>query len=252
MIRVRICTSRCRCQSSCRRSRFSGLGTQIRGKRFSSSSFRISRASSRLVFCFRTRSLLISAASPIHTSKPNSASNRSNQREYPVASMPTRTQIRRFLAASGFDRISLLVHHCGSVPVHHTHQSLLLKMQSSESSGDNLCLYSSCSAPSSRAYGRQATTVYSGRGSQHCYEIICTKSPKCCRLSRRLRCAFPLRMRLHNPPLTSNAAASLRLPPAHPHPLNVPLPALVQTAPVPFPNTSPGSAAAPSAEISLA
>jgi hypothetical protein len=41
-------------------------------------------------------------------------------------------------------------------------------------------------------------------------------------------------------------------PPAHPHPLNVPLPALVQTAPVPFPNTSPESAAAPSAGISLA
>ena len=31
---VRICTSRCRCQSSCRRSRFSGLGTQICRKRF--------------------------------------------------------------------------------------------------------------------------------------------------------------------------------------------------------------------------
>jgi len=28
---------------------------------------------------------------------------------------------------TGFDRISLLVHHCGSVPVHHTHQSLQLK-----------------------------------------------------------------------------------------------------------------------------
>jgi hypothetical protein len=29
-----------------------------------------------------------------------------------------------------------------------------------------------CSAPSSRAYGRQATKVYSGRGSRHCYAII--------------------------------------------------------------------------------
>jgi hypothetical protein len=41
--------------------------------------------------CFLTRLVLISAGSPIHTSKPNSASRRSNQREYPVASIPTRT-----------------------------------------------------------------------------------------------------------------------------------------------------------------
>src|SRR5438034_2171827 len=58
---------------------------------------------------------------------------------------------------------------------------------------------------------------------------------------------------LHHPIVAkSNAAASARSLSAHPHPLNVPLPALVQTAPVPFPNTSPGSAAAPSAGISLA
>src|SRR6185436_12505263 len=68
-----------------------GLGTQIR-KRFSSGNFSKSRASSRSVFCLRTRCLLISAASPIHTSKSNSASNRSNQREYPVASKPIRTR----------------------------------------------------------------------------------------------------------------------------------------------------------------
>src|SRR5882672_4445706 len=37
-------------------------------------------------------------------------------------------------------RISLLVHHCGSVPVHHTHQSLQSKMQSAESSSGNLRL----------------------------------------------------------------------------------------------------------------
>src|SRR5215469_11098958 len=43
MIRVRICTSRCRCHSSCRRSRFSRLGTQILGKLSS----RISRSKSR-------------------------------------------------------------------------------------------------------------------------------------------------------------------------------------------------------------
>jgi hypothetical protein len=45
MIRVRACTIRCRCHSSCRRSRFSQLGTQISGKRSSISSCRISRAS---------------------------------------------------------------------------------------------------------------------------------------------------------------------------------------------------------------
>src|SRR5205814_3691366 len=32
MMRVRTCTMRCRCHNSCRRSRFSQLGTQIRGK----------------------------------------------------------------------------------------------------------------------------------------------------------------------------------------------------------------------------
>jgi|HubBroStandDraft_4_1064222.scaffolds.fasta_scaffold06444_1 hypothetical protein len=71
MIRVRICTSRC--HSSCRRSRFSGLGTQIRGKLFSRSSRSSSRASSQSVFCLRTRLLLIWAASPIHSSIPSSA-----------------------------------------------------------------------------------------------------------------------------------------------------------------------------------
>ena len=59
MIRVRICTNRCRCHSSCRRSRFSGLGTQMRGKLFSSSSFNRSWASCRSVFCLRTRFVLI-------------------------------------------------------------------------------------------------------------------------------------------------------------------------------------------------
>src|SRR5258708_25194958 len=80
MIRVRICTSRCRCQSSCRRSRFSGLGTQMRGKRFSSSNFSNSWASWRSVFCLRTRLALISAALPIHTSIPSSTSKRVRKR----------------------------------------------------------------------------------------------------------------------------------------------------------------------------
>src|ERR1700719_739243 len=54
------------------------------------------------------------------------------------------------------------------------------------------------------------------------------------------------------PPPTSNDAASPRPLPAHPHPLNVPLPVWVQTAPVPFPNTSRESTAAPFAGISWA
>src|SRR6185369_9428750 len=44
-------------------------------------------------------------------------------------------------------RIALLLQHCGSTAVHHTHRSLPLKMQSSESSGGNLRLSTSCSAP---------------------------------------------------------------------------------------------------------
>src|ERR1700676_1319256 len=74
MIRVRICTSRCRCQSSCRRSRFSGLGIKIRGKRSSSINCCRSWASLLSVFCFLGRLVLISAGSPIHSSKSNSAS----------------------------------------------------------------------------------------------------------------------------------------------------------------------------------
>jgi hypothetical protein len=53
---------RCRCHSSCRRSRFSQLGTQICGKSSLSISFRISCASCRSVFCFRTRLARISAS----------------------------------------------------------------------------------------------------------------------------------------------------------------------------------------------
>jgi hypothetical protein len=54
-----------------RRSRFSRLGTQIRGKRFSSSNFSKSWACWRSVFLLPdARFVLISAASPIHTSIP--------------------------------------------------------------------------------------------------------------------------------------------------------------------------------------
>ena len=91
--RVRACTIRCRCHSSCRRSRFSQLATQIRGKRSSSSNRSSSCASWRSVFCLRTRLVRISAASPIHNSNCSSASSRSNQRACPLASIPTRTFI---------------------------------------------------------------------------------------------------------------------------------------------------------------
>src|SRR5271169_876996 len=62
-------------------------------------------------------------------------------------------------------RIARLVHRCGAVPAHHTHQSLLQKMQSPESSGDNHHVWLLPPGPWS------STKVYSGRGSQHCYEI---------------------------------------------------------------------------------
>src|SRR5579864_6765554 len=82
---------RCRCHSSCRRSRFSQLGTQIRGKSSFSSKRRMCCASWRSVFCLRSRFLLISAASPIQNSKFSSASSHSNQSTCPLASIPTRT-----------------------------------------------------------------------------------------------------------------------------------------------------------------
>jgi transposase len=74
-----------------RRSRFSQLGTQIRGKSSFSRSLRMCRASSRSVFCLRPRFARITSASPLHSSTPNPSSNRSNQRPCPLASMPTRT-----------------------------------------------------------------------------------------------------------------------------------------------------------------
>jgi len=82
----------------------------------------------------------------------------------------------------------------------------------------------------------------------------CTKSPKCCRRSRRFAVRFPSSHAASTtPPPTSNAAASPRPLPAHPHPLNVPPPALVQTASCSVPEYFlPGSAAAPSAGISPA
>src|SRR5215472_1860902 len=91
MTRVRACTIRCRCHNSCRRSRFSQLGTQIGGKSSFSNKPRICCASCRSVFCLRPRLRRISAASPILNSNFNSASSRSNQRACPLASIPTRT-----------------------------------------------------------------------------------------------------------------------------------------------------------------
>jgi hypothetical protein len=88
MTRVRACTMRCRCHSSCRRSRFSQLGTQICGKSSFNINLRISCASWRSVFCLRTHLVPISAASPIHNSKFSSASSRSNQRDLPKIDLP--------------------------------------------------------------------------------------------------------------------------------------------------------------------
>src|SRR5947209_13926753 len=65
LTRVRICTSVCRCLSSCRRSSSSIEGTQIEGKRFSISSFRICVASRLLVCCLRVWLAWIAVASPI-------------------------------------------------------------------------------------------------------------------------------------------------------------------------------------------
>src|SRR5260370_4988795 len=78
---------------------------------------------------------------------------------------------RGLLAAAGVERTARPPHRCGSVVVRYFRRSPPSKMQSAESWGDNLRLSSSCSAPSSRASGRQATKVYSGRGSRHCYAI---------------------------------------------------------------------------------
>ena len=52
-MRVRACTMRCRCHSSCRRSRFSQLGTLMGGKPSFSNKPRICCASFRSVFCLR-------------------------------------------------------------------------------------------------------------------------------------------------------------------------------------------------------
>src|SRR5580692_2412689 len=111
MMRVRACTIRCRCHSSCRRSRFSPLGTQILGKRFSISNCRICCASCRSVFCLRSRFLAISVASPIHNSKFTSARSRSNQRACPLAS-----HSHSYLLALGCEvTIKLFFSHCALI-----------------------------------------------------------------------------------------------------------------------------------------
>ena len=85
--RVRICTSRCRCHRSCRRSRFSASATQMRGKRSSIISCSNNCASWRSVLCLRTRFVRISAAFPIHNSNCNSRSRRST--DVRVRSLPS-------------------------------------------------------------------------------------------------------------------------------------------------------------------
>jgi hypothetical protein len=83
-------------------------------KRSSIIIFSSSCASWWSVFCFLARLVFISAGSPIHNSKPNSASSRSNQRNIPSPPSPL---VRRLLAASDLDRISRPPHRCGSVVV---------------------------------------------------------------------------------------------------------------------------------------
>ena len=125
-----------------------------------------------------TRLALISAGSPIHSSKPNSASSRSNQREYPVAStFSTRTQILRCFQVS-VESLCFTI-HCGSVPVHHTHQSLSIKNAIVlKASGDNLRPYNEhvrLLPPEPLVV--ETTTVYSGRGAGERYAI--TSSCQC-------------------------------------------------------------------------
>jgi hypothetical protein len=60
------------------------------------------------------------SASPIHSSKPSSASKRSNQRECPVASIPTRTWTP-FCFSDG--RTFQLLHRCASTASGHIPQS---------------------------------------------------------------------------------------------------------------------------------
>src|SRR5438094_6171266 len=71
MMRVRTCTMRCRCHSSCRKSRFSQLGTQICGKSSLSISFRISCASCRSVCLLAMRQPLLLELSGVGIHRSN-------------------------------------------------------------------------------------------------------------------------------------------------------------------------------------
>lgn len=68
-----------RCASNCRGSRSAAAGTSIRVNRSSPSNWRICRGFGRSSFCLRTTPAWIRAGSPIHSSRPNSSSKRSNQ-----------------------------------------------------------------------------------------------------------------------------------------------------------------------------
>ena len=57
------------------------------------------RGESGITVCLRTHLVRISAASPIHNSNSKLRSNRSNQRECPLAPMPTRTATFRCLSS---------------------------------------------------------------------------------------------------------------------------------------------------------
>jgi len=66
-------------------------GSQIAGKRFSTSTFRIKSASRRSCFCFLGSAARISAGWPTRHSIPSSSMRFTNHCIDPVASMPTRT-----------------------------------------------------------------------------------------------------------------------------------------------------------------
>ena len=75
------------------------------------------------------------------------------------------------LAASDPDKTSPPPHHWGSTVVRYIHQSLPPKMQSAESSGDNLRL-STCSAPSSRVSGRHQSVLRSREPTLLCNQVL--------------------------------------------------------------------------------
>ena len=156
-LRVRICTCRSRCHSSCRKSRISASGTQIRGKRSSIISRSNSCTSCRSVFSLRTRLVRISAASPIHNSSFNSLSKRSNQRAPRWLPSPPARSVPR-----ARDKAARILRE-GSNAARRTLHFLCPKTQFVGSPDDSHNLYSACSGRFLRALWLvYASKVYSG------------------------------------------------------------------------------------------